>query len=293
MSTAPKYMDPRRQDVDAYVRSAVERLEDHPLAPKIRTIVNSAQDVEALRKIHDLVNHGSGLSYDPEVLIQRARRRLETGLKVSRLYGKRDFSTALDIGCARAENSLVLFENGFKKYIGLDVDDKYFPKDNRDEIELVKASAENMPLPDQSVDFAVSFNVFEHIPEPKNAFNEILRVLKPGGVFYTKFGPPFNAASGPHLNRKINLPFLHHLFPDSEVAEFVGRENPYMTVNRKPLSYYRDIFLDGRGFSLPQYREQIDGNSLWIIKEFPHLMERFMPSELGVVSITACVVRLD
>jgi 2-polyprenyl-3-methyl-5-hydroxy-6-metoxy-1,4-benzoquinol methylase len=46
---------------------------------------------------------------------------------------------------------------------------------------------EKLPFPDQSFDAAVSVSVIEHVTNPVNYLSEILRVLKPGGVFYFAF----------------------------------------------------------------------------------------------------------
>jgi ubiquinone/menaquinone biosynthesis C-methylase UbiE len=43
-------------------------------------------------------------------------------------------------------------------------------------------SAENIPLPDASVDVAVSMETFEHLPKPELLLRELRRVLVPGGI---------------------------------------------------------------------------------------------------------------
>lgn len=50
-----------------------------------------------------------------------------------------------------------------------------------DNIEPVEAEAENIPLPDDSVDVVTSNGVLNLVPDKKKAFQEIFRVLKPGG----------------------------------------------------------------------------------------------------------------
>jgi SAM-dependent methyltransferase len=182
---------------------------------------------------------------------------------------------------------------GVEKYIGLDIDETHFPDAGSFEIdvELIRASAEDMPLPDNSVDLAISFNVFEHVSTPENALKEIIRALRPGGVFYTKFGPPFNAAAGPHLTRFVDLPFVHHLFPERVVAEFTKRTDAYYTVNKRPLRYYRAHFFAESGFRLARYREQIDGRGFWLLRSMPELRLSVPLDELAVCSITAVLVK--
>lgn len=49
------------------------------------------------------------------------------------------------------------------------------------QVELLEGFADDIPLPDNSVDAVVSIQVFEYIPDLAAAVNEVARVLKPGG----------------------------------------------------------------------------------------------------------------
>ncbi|MGQ0519368.1 class I SAM-dependent methyltransferase, partial [Bacillus sp. D-CC] len=47
---------------------------------------------------------------------------------------------------------------------------------------------EDMTFQNESFDLFITQDVFEHVMEPKKAFKEIERVLKPGGaLLYTQF----------------------------------------------------------------------------------------------------------
>jgi len=50
-------------------------------------------------------------------------------------------------------------------------------------VEFVKGDIENMPLPENSFDVVISNCVLNLVPDKNKAFNEIMRVLKPGGHF--------------------------------------------------------------------------------------------------------------
>ena len=48
-------------------------------------------------------------------------------------------------------------------------------------VEVHRADATSLPLPDASVDVIISNGVLNLVPEKDKAFAEILRVLRPGG----------------------------------------------------------------------------------------------------------------
>ena len=48
-------------------------------------------------------------------------------------------------------------------------------------ITIIDAEAENIPLPDNSIDVVTSNGVLNLVPNKKKAFKEIFRILKPGG----------------------------------------------------------------------------------------------------------------
>lgn len=50
-----------------------------------------------------------------------------------------------------------------------------------------EAGSERLPLPDASADVVTSFSVIEHQPDKQLAIDEVVRVLKPGGIFAVSF----------------------------------------------------------------------------------------------------------
>ena len=109
----------------------------------------------------------------------------------------------LDIGCGRGEyqedpvdirSSLRVLKGKVKKVSGLDVDDAGFNNPYIDEFHLLKG--DEWPIPDQSVDMILTDWVLEHISDPNAFFNEVDRVLKPGGYFCAR---TTNTVSYTHL----------------------------------------------------------------------------------------------
>ncbi|HET7690231.1 MAG TPA: methyltransferase domain-containing protein [Nocardioidaceae bacterium] len=62
-------------------------------------------------------------------------------------------------------------------YLSLDFD----PAADKRQVRI-QASLTQLPLPDSSVGVAICFHVLEHVPDDASAMQELVRVLKPGGV---------------------------------------------------------------------------------------------------------------
>jgi SAM-dependent methyltransferase len=96
--------------------------------------------------------------------------------------------TVLDLGCG---GGLDVFLAAGKvgptgKAIGIDMTDEMLELSRRNaagrmNVEFHKATIDNMPLPDSSVDCVISNCVINLAPDKPAVFREIARVLKPGG----------------------------------------------------------------------------------------------------------------
>jgi ubiquinone/menaquinone biosynthesis C-methylase UbiE len=115
-----------------------------------------------------------------DLLIQR-RYRMVRG------YRGESRGTLLDFGCGNGAQTL-LFASDFDHIRGVDVDESPI-EEFRDEIarsgfrgriEATTYDGRTLPLPDASVDFAISFEVLEHVLDERRALEELHRVLKPG-----------------------------------------------------------------------------------------------------------------
>lgn len=70
----------------------------------------------------------------------------------------------------------------------------------------------SIPLADASVDAVFSTDTFEHVMNLDVAFGEIARVLRPGGLLVTRFGPLFYSPYGYHMQWACRVPYAHLLF---------------------------------------------------------------------------------
>lgn len=110
-------------------------------------------------------------------------------------------------------------------------------------VQHIRASAENIPLPDNSLDFIVSTWTLCSIPNPQIALKEVSRVLKPGGKFsFIEHGKsPKNLiykiqnlltpiskciAGGCHMNRDIEKLIVDAGFEMIKLKKFFRKSKP-------------------------------------------------------------------
>jgi len=103
--------------------------------------------------------------------------------------GLRAGAPCLDLGCGDGNVSSMLLDVGLidGQLIGLDLSDKQLARarDAGHYSELVQASAEALPFPDERFSSIVCNGVLEALPEtPERAVLEAARVLRPGGLFF-------------------------------------------------------------------------------------------------------------
>jgi len=115
-----------------------------------------------------------------DLIIERRHRMVQPFME-----GRR--GTLLDFGCGTGDQTL-LFLDDFEHIVGVDVDTASIEKFKHTvstrnlaaRIEIVEYDGRTLPLADASVDFAISFEVLEHVLDERRALDELHRVLKPG-----------------------------------------------------------------------------------------------------------------
>ena len=100
--------------------------------------------------------------------------------------------TVLDLGSGAGNDCFIARSEAGEhgKIIGVDMTEAMVQKARKNaeklgytNVEFILAEIENMPLEESSVDVIVSNCVLNLVPNKKQAFQEIFRVLKPGGHF--------------------------------------------------------------------------------------------------------------
>lgn len=139
----------------------------------------------------------------------------------------------VEVGSRSVNSHIKNLLNKNTDYIGLDIE-------AGDNVDVVLKDPYKFPLDDSSVDVVISISVFEHTEFFWLTYLEILRILKPSGLFF--LNAPSNSKY--HRHSSDNWRF----YPDSIIAlEKWGRQNNYKP---KVLEHYtnhvigRDIWND-------------------------------------------------
>jgi len=110
-----------------------------------------------------------------------------------------------------------------KGYFGLDVE----PGANV----MLVGDAHTLPIADAALDAVLMVSVLEHLYDPIRAANEVARVLKPGGVYfsYAPFYHPYHAS--PHDYFRFTIEGYRYLLRDFCKVEIVSGGNYFAVAN--------------------------------------------------------------
>jgi demethylmenaquinone methyltransferase/2-methoxy-6-polyprenyl-1,4-benzoquinol methylase len=149
--------------------------------------------------------------------------------KVVNIVAAESPDMVLDIATGTGDLAINLTSTGASRIVGLDISDgmleigreKIAKKNLGNTIEMVLGDSENLPFEDQSFDaITVAFGIrnFENL---NKGLSEILRVLKPGGIFVileTSVPSKTPFKQGYLLHTKVILPWIGKLFSKDKMA---------------------------------------------------------------------------
>lgn len=129
----------------------------------------------------------------------------------------------LDLGCGFGGRTLAYQRVTGGKLVGLEIDSRMAAPALRFTRSMESAEGpaiasfaagvgEALPFVDDSFDAVLSYDVLEHVQDPRRTLAEVLRVLKTGGVFLAVF-PPYFHPKGSHLEGYASrLPYANLFF---------------------------------------------------------------------------------
>ena len=161
-----------------------------------------------------------------------------------KLEGKR----VLDFGCRNGGAVVRYAMLGATEVIGLDVDADMFPPARdlarefhvADKIDFRVSNDETLPVESGSIDIVLTEDVMEHVRNPETMLRELMRVLKPGGGLYSRFGPMWLHPHGVHLWDVFPGPWTHVLFPERIVCAVRGRQKR----DARDAQSYSEVYLN-------------------------------------------------
>lgn len=121
------------------------------------------------------------------------------------------------------------FAQQAKRVVSVDVTDE---RQTSEGYEFVLVDSAKLPFADATFDIVVSNHVVEHIPDQSTHLQELMRVLRPGGVAYLAT-PNKLWLRDPHYR----LPFISWL-PRSASARYLKLFKPEKTWDIFPLSHF-------------------------------------------------------
>ena len=132
------------------------------------------------------------------------------------------------------------------------------------DVEFKVCGHREIPYPDASFDIVITYDVLEHVEDPRRSVAEIWRVLRPGGLSVNVF-PVYFGAQSHHLDYLSNLPGLHWMFSARTLVRAVnsiladrGLNNALQPEPRRSFDGARDV--------LPQ----LNGLSSWHLPDVFH-----------------------
>ena len=128
--------------------------------------------------------------YNSEYLDKSADPTFPAKLESYNLLNLQESEKILDIGCGTGFDAIRMakVKAGSGRVYGLDLDPSFIAiaeeakeKSQVENVEFLVGSAEELPFDDNTLDAVRVERVFQHLLNPEVVWNEIKRVLKPGG----------------------------------------------------------------------------------------------------------------
>lgn len=193
----------------------------------------------------------------PHLAVYPSKKRLYATMDryTEDLRGK----TILDYGCGRGEMSMRYLRNGADKVSAIDISEVYVDDLKQqaaaagfspDRCDFRTMDAHKLDFPDQTFDFVVGYGILHHL-DPKTAFAEIYRVLKPNGRVLLQEPLADNPLlkifrkSTPNARTEDEAPFTM-----AQIREFEGQlnwrtESVYCGVLEMPVSMVTSKIMPG------------------------------------------------
>ncbi|MCB9851426.1 MAG: methyltransferase domain-containing protein [Phycisphaerales bacterium] len=164
-------------------------------------------------------------------------------------------SDVLSVGCGDIIEPIVLAGWGARRVVGTDrkladgaeASERFAqtardhlrsasrPTPRAEQVTLVVDDIAKSTLPNALFDLVASWRTLEHIANPRAAFAEMYRVLRPGGYCYHEYNPFFGLDGG-HSLVTLDIPWGHVRFNRDDLAAYLAQFRANETMSA--LAYY-------------------------------------------------------
>ena len=163
--------------------------------------------------------------------------------------------SVLVAGCGRGDDCKMFAEAG-ATVTGLDICEDTGADFSDPRVSYCRQSIEGCDLEGDAFDLVFTVATMEHVARIKDAFFEMLRLVKPDGWIYSVAAPLWNSHRGHHFDCLNPYPWIHLRMTQEQLADF-GDEHG-LTHDGKALRYALPYLLESDAFNrLPaaQYME--------------------------------------
>ena len=159
--------------------------------------------------------------------------------------------SVVDVGCGNGRIGRLLAPL-CTSYLGIDLSEAVyaFPKYTRrpSEFKLLRASGTDLPLADGVADVTICWGVLHHMDEPEKAFNELMRVTKPGGSILIFVYPE-------SLDGRKNLNVYMRGLPQANAHDIISRISDSLDGWREVDQFYAGLLANYVALSFRYSRE--------------------------------------
>jgi ubiquinone/menaquinone biosynthesis C-methylase UbiE len=114
---------------------------------------------------------------------------------------------------------------------------------------------EALPLPDESIDLAYSWSVFEHLADVRGVVSELRRILSKDGALFIQVEPLFYSPFGSHLRRLVDEPWGHLLRSEDKYLALALGAKDHVRPDERDVLHRTHAFEDTKRHLVEEYRQ--------------------------------------
>lgn len=161
----------------------------------------------------------------------------------------------LEVGCGTAFVSLYFAKRGYENYC-LDINRSILKtagenfKTEGTKAKFIIGDAQKLPFADNQFDIVTSFGLLEHFENPQTAISEMVRVLKPGGLFFADIVP-----------ERFSCQTIGNLFNSLSVIVYWSLKGKPSLGLTKALRNFKPLYFEN-SISWQEYKKMIEKTNL-------------------------------